>query len=52
MIPFSVIFCIGSAFQCGAQTLSHLFIGRALGGLGVGALRSVNSIYLFKRSIL
>ena len=38
---FSVIFCIGSAFQCGAQNLSHLIIGRALGGVGVGALRPV-----------
>ena len=34
-----VVFCIGSAFQCGASSLSHIFIGRAVGGVGVGALR-------------
>ena len=36
-----VMFCIGSAFQCGAMRLTHLFVGRALGGVGVGALRLV-----------
>jgi len=35
------VFCIGSAFQCGATTLNHIFIGRAVGGVGVGALRYV-----------
>ncbi|KAJ7577056.1 hypothetical protein C8J56DRAFT_972215 [Mycena floridula] len=34
-----VIFCIGGAFQAGAQSLAHIFIGRAIGGLGVGAVR-------------
>ena len=32
-----VVFCIGSAFQCGAERLAHLIVGRAIGGLGVGA---------------
>lgn len=36
-----VVFIIGSLFQCAAQSFSHLFIGRAVGGFGVGALRSV-----------
>ena len=35
----TVIFCLGSLFQCGAQSLLDLFIGRAIGGIGVGALR-------------
>jgi len=38
-----VVFCIGSIFQCAATTLVHLFIGRAIGGIGVGALRFVVS---------
>jgi hypothetical protein len=29
----SAIFCIRSAFQCSTQQLSHLFIGRAIGGV-------------------
>lgn len=35
----SIIFCIGSGLQCGAQSLNDLIIGRAIGGFGVGALR-------------
>jgi MFS family permease len=38
----SVVFCVGSAFQCLANSLFHLIIGRAIGGVGVGALRLVN----------
>ncbi|KAF8058682.1 general substrate transporter [Lyophyllum atratum] len=41
-----VVFCIGSAFQCGAQSLSHLFIGRAIGGIGVGALSMLSPLYM------
>ncbi|KAF8234435.1 general substrate transporter, partial [Tricholoma matsutake] len=41
-----LIFCIGSAFQCGAQTLNHLFIGRAVGGIGVGALSMLSPLYM------
>ncbi|KAF8161635.1 general substrate transporter [Crassisporium funariophilum] len=41
-----VIFCIGSAFQCFAQDLSHIFIGRAVGGLGVGALSMLSPLYM------
>jgi hypothetical protein len=37
-----VVFTIGSTFQCGAQSISHIFIGRAVGGVGVGALRYDN----------
>ncbi|ESK91451.1 mfs monosaccharide [Moniliophthora roreri MCA 2997] len=42
----SLIFCIGSAFQSGAQALSHLFIGRAIGGIGVGALSMLSPLYM------
>lgn len=41
----SVIFSIGSLFQCGAQSLLHIFIGRAVGGVGVGALRYESCYY-------
>ncbi|KAG1792813.1 uncharacterized protein HD556DRAFT_544716 [Suillus plorans] len=34
----SIIFCLGSGLQCGAQSLNDLIIGRAIGGFGVGAL--------------
>ncbi|CCM06248.1 uncharacterized protein FIBRA_08497 [Fibroporia radiculosa] len=34
-----VVFCIGSTFQFAAETLFQLTLGRAVGGLGVGALR-------------
>ncbi|KAJ3558694.1 hypothetical protein NP233_g11460 [Leucocoprinus birnbaumii] len=30
-----IVFCIGSTFQCAATTLGHVFIGRAVGGIGV-----------------
>lgn len=39
IVAACVIFCIGSAIQCGARTLSDLVLGRAIGGFGVGALR-------------
>ncbi|KAH9475783.1 putative metabolite transport protein CsbC [Psilocybe cubensis] len=41
-----VVFCIGSSFQCFAQSLSHIFIGRAIGGLGVGALSMLSPLYM------
>ncbi|KAJ3781221.1 MFS monosaccharide transporter [Lentinula aff. detonsa] len=41
-----IIFCIGSTFQCGAQTLLQLFIGRAIGGVGVGALSTLSPLYM------
>ncbi|KAF8626943.1 hypothetical protein AX15_004621 [Amanita polypyramis BW_CC] len=41
-----VVFCVGSTFQCGAQSLSDLFIGRAIGGIGVGALSTLSPIYM------
>ena len=34
-----VVFCVGSALQCGAHRFSDLVIGRAIGGFGIGALR-------------
>ena len=37
--PLEVVFCIGSALQTWAQSLTQITIGRAIGGLGVGALR-------------
>ncbi|KAJ3980347.1 general substrate transporter [Lentinula detonsa] len=41
-----IIFCIGSTFQCGAQSLLQLFIGRAIGGVGVGALSTLSPLYM------
>ncbi|KAF9523721.1 general substrate transporter [Crepidotus variabilis] len=41
-----VVFCVGSAFQAFAQNLGHLFIGRAVGGLGVGALSMLAPLYM------
>ncbi|KAK2464442.1 hypothetical protein APHAL10511_003590 [Amanita phalloides] len=41
-----ITFCIGSLFQCGAQSLSDLFIGRAIGGIGVGALSTLSPLYM------
>lgn len=42
----SIIFCIGSSFQCGAQSLSDIFFGRAIGGIGVGALSMLSPLYM------
>ncbi|KAF8885991.1 hypothetical protein BD779DRAFT_1441980 [Infundibulicybe gibba] len=41
-----IIFCIGSAFQSGAQSLGHIIIGRAVGGIGVGALSMLSPLYM------
>ncbi|KAJ7288855.1 MFS monosaccharide transporter [Mycena rebaudengoi] len=41
-----VVFIIGSLFQCLAQNLGHLFIGRAIGGIGVGALSMLSPLYI------
>ena len=41
LISALVVFCIGSAFQFGAQSTTHLILGRGIGGIGVGALRRV-----------
>ncbi|KAJ3916774.1 hypothetical protein F5877DRAFT_80595 [Lentinula edodes] len=41
-----VIFCIGSTLQCGARSLLHLFLGRAIGGVGVGALSTLSPLYM------
>jgi len=38
-LSFEVVFCIGSALQTGARSLTQITGGRAIGGLGVGALR-------------
>ena len=37
--PLEAVFCIGSALQTWAHSLTQITIGRAIGGLGVGALR-------------
>lgn len=36
---FEAVFCIGSALQTWAHSLTQITAGRAIGGLGVGALR-------------
>ncbi|KIM71935.1 hypothetical protein PILCRDRAFT_830062 [Piloderma croceum F 1598] len=41
-----VVFCIGSGLQCGARSLSDLVLGRAIGGLGVGALSMLSPLYM------
>ncbi|KAF8484366.1 MFS monosaccharide transporter [Gautieria morchelliformis] len=41
-----VIFCIGSAFQCFASSISTLTIGRAIGGFGIGALSMLSPLYI------
>ena len=38
-----VVFCIGSTFQCLASSIFTLTVGRAIGGYGIGALRSAFS---------
>ncbi|KAG1782069.1 general substrate transporter, partial [Suillus placidus] len=42
----SIIFCLGSGLQCGAQSLNNLIIGRAIGGFGVGALSMLSPLYM------
>lgn len=46
-----VIFCIGSAAQVCAQSVQDIIIGRAIGGLGVGALRC-DPFLLFSANVL
>ncbi|KAH8087784.1 general substrate transporter [Cristinia sonorae] len=41
-----VVFCIGSALQCAAQSIPQLIVGRAIGGLGVGALSMLSPLYM------
>ncbi|KAL4073794.1 D-xylose-proton symporter [Scleroderma citrinum] len=41
-----VVFLVGSALQTGATAEKHLFIGRAIAGLSVGALTHVVPMYL------
>ncbi|KAF8633067.1 hypothetical protein AX17_004685 [Amanita inopinata Kibby_2008] len=41
-----VVFCVGSMFQCAAQSLRDLFIGRAVGGVGIGALSTLSPLYM------
>jgi MFS family permease len=42
----TVVFCIGSALQCFASEFIHLIIGRAIGGIGVGALSMLSPLYM------
>lgn len=42
----SAIFCIGSGLQAGAPSLDVLTLGRAVGGLGVGALSMLSPLYM------
>ncbi|KAI0321771.1 hypothetical protein OF83DRAFT_1080726 [Amylostereum chailletii] len=41
-----VVFCAGSALQCFASSLTMLVFGRAIGGLGVGALSMLSPLYM------
>ncbi|EGO26116.1 hypothetical protein SERLADRAFT_447384 [Serpula lacrymans var. lacrymans S7.9] len=42
----SVVFCIGSAVQCSAGSLTDIILGRAIGGFGVGALSMLSPLYM------
>lgn len=42
----SLVFCLGSGLQAGAQSLNHLILGRAIGGVGVGALSMLSPLYI------
>lgn len=41
----SVIFCLGSGLQSGAQNLGYLYSGRVIAGLGVGILVMIVPLY-------
>ncbi|KAF8515372.1 MFS monosaccharide transporter [Hysterangium stoloniferum] len=41
-----VVFCIGSAFQTFASSVTILTVGRAIGGLGIGALSMLSPLYI------
>ncbi|KZT05381.1 general substrate transporter [Laetiporus sulphureus 93-53] len=41
-----ITFCVGSALQVGAQSLFHLTLGRAISGLGIGALSMLAPLYM------
>lgn len=41
-----VIFVIGSAIQTLSQSIPHLITGRAIGGIGVGALSMLSPLYM------
>ncbi|KAI0303686.1 general substrate transporter [Multifurca ochricompacta] len=40
------VFCLGSALQTWAQSLTQITQGRAIGGLGVGALSMLSPLYM------
>ncbi|EKM52272.1 uncharacterized protein PHACADRAFT_100265, partial [Phanerochaete carnosa HHB-10118-sp] len=46
IVTACLVFCIGSTLQFAAQALPHLIIGRAIGGLGVGALSTLTPLYM------
>lgn len=41
----AAVFCLGSALQSGAQSLSYMYPGRIIGGLGVGILVMIVPVY-------
>ncbi|KAI9697336.1 MAG: hypothetical protein M1820_007842 [Bogoriella megaspora] len=41
----ALIFCLGGGLQTGAQSLSYLYAGRAISGLGVGFLVMIIPLY-------
>lgn len=46
MVLACAVFCIGSALQCWAESLSHIVLGRAIGGFGIGALSMLSPLYM------
>ncbi|KAI0796273.1 hypothetical protein BC629DRAFT_1592504 [Irpex lacteus] len=46
IVSACTIFSLGSTFQFAAQSLPQIVIGRAIGGLGVGALSMLSPLYM------
>ncbi|KAG8826877.1 hypothetical protein FRC19_006996 [Serendipita sp. 401] len=46
IILASVIFCVGSLFQTVASSVEVLMLGRAVGGVGIGALSMLCPLYI------
>ncbi|KAI0686499.1 general substrate transporter [Cytidiella melzeri] len=46
IISASIVFTIGSTLQFAAQTFPQIVVGRAIGGLGVGALSMLSPLYM------
>lgn len=41
----AIVFCLGGGLQAGAQSISYLYSGRVVAGLGVGILVMIVPLY-------